>query len=258
LLDKELKYPGNVLVSLNNSKHYVELEKDSKYKFYAKVDTVLEGVGSAIDKYDGNVAIDALGYRLYGDTKAGYLRTDSMYLIQESLGNEKYSLYRPNAYLLQNTDEYLSTPLYHGRLRFITDSVPFLQVVLRGYIDYYSIYLNFSTNQSIDVLKCIEYGSNPAYLVSYEPSHLLSNTLSNYLYATHFESNKESIIDQTTMITEALSGVVGETITAREVLALGVVKVTYSNGTSIYVNYTNSIQKVDGIEILKQNYKVVA
>ena len=149
-------------------------------------------------------------------------------------------------------------PLYHDRTRFITDSVPFLQIVLRGYVDYYSTYLNFSTNQSIDVLKCIEYGSNPAYLISYEPSHLLSNTLSNYLYATHFASNKENIINQTTMITEALSGVVGETITAREVLALGVVKVTYSNGTSIYVNYTDSIQKVDGLEILAQNYKVVA
>ena len=108
------------------------------------------------------------------------------------------------------------------------------------------------------MLKCIEYGSNPAYLISYEPSHLLSNTLSNHLYATHFESNKDSIIEQTTMITDALSGVVGETIVARSVLLKGVVKVTYSNGTSIYVNYTDSAQTVEGVAIAKQSYKVVA
>lgn len=256
--NSSLKFPSNVLVSIESKKHYVELEKDEKYKFYTRVNDVVEGVDSAIDKYNGNVAFDALGYRLYGDEKAGYFRSETMNLYVASLGTEKYSLYRPNEYLLKNTDEYLTTPLYHGRLRFITDSVPFLQIVLRGYVDYYSTYLNFSTSQNIDVLKCIEYGSNPAYLVSYEPSHLLSNTLSNHLYATHFESNKETIIAQTTKITEALSGVVGETIVARSVLLKGVVKVTYSNGTSIYVNYTDSPQTVEGVVIAKQDYKVVA
>ena len=256
--NSSLKYPGEVLVSITSDKHYVEIEADAKYKFYTRVNTVLSGVEDAIDKYDSQIAFDALGYRLYGDSKAGYFRTQTMDLYVASLNEGKYSMYRPNEYFLKNTEEYLTAPLYHGRQRYITDSVPFLQIVLRGYVDYYSSYLNFSTNQTIDTLKCIEYGSNPAYLVTYEPSHLLSNTLSNHLYATHFDSNKESIIEHTRMITEALSGVVGERIVAREVLALGVVKVSYSNGTVIYVNYTNSVQKFDGVSIEKENYKVVA
>ena len=236
----KLDYPSNVLVSMDNKEHYVELEKNEKYKFYFNVDSVISGVKTTLEEYNGNVAFDALGYRLYGDENAEYRRNDTYKLYSELFGDSKQALYKPNEYFLANTSQYLTAPLYHGRLRFITDSVPFLQIALRGYVDYYSTYLNFSTNQEIDVLKCIEYGSNPAYLISYEESHLLSNTLSNHLYATHYGSNKDSMIEQINDITDALSSVVGQSIVDREVLEAGVVVVTYSNNVKIYVNYTNS------------------
>lgn len=255
----KLSYPGDVLVNKSSNKHYVVMEKDAKYKFYHKVDSVISGVENTLEKYDSNVAFDALGYRLYGDTNAEYRRTDTANMYSELLGNEKYALYKPNEYLLSNTSEYLNASLYHGRLRFITDSVPFLQIVLRGYVDYYSSYLNFSTNQDIDLLKCIEYGSNPAYLITYGESHLLSNTLSNHLYATHFASNKDKMIHQIRTISDALNSVVGSSIVNREVIESGVVKVTYSNGNMIYVNYTNSeyVDPQTSVAVGSMNYKVV-
>lgn len=248
-----LNYPGNVLVNMSSNKHYVMLEENVKYKFYTNVDSVISGVNSAVEKYE-DVAIDALGYRLYGDTNANYRRHDVVNKYLETLGDAKYSLYKPNEYLFANTSEYFNAQLYHGKLRFITDSVPFIQMALRGYIDYYSTYINFSTNQDIDVLKCIEYGSNLAYLVSYEQSHLLSNSLSNHLYATHFESNKMNMIEQINYATEALSGLNGCSIVNRSVLDAGVVEVTYSNGTKIYVNYTNSDYSYNNIVIESMNY----
>ena len=149
-------------------------------------------------------------------------------------------------------------PLYHDRSRFITDSVPFLQILLRGYIDYYSTYLNFSTNQEIDLLKCIEYGSNLAYLISAEESYLIANTLSNHMYATHYESNKENIFEQINTATIVLNHVKNETIEDRYVVADGVVEVTYSNGVRIYVNYTSDNYKYGNIEIPTMGYKVVS
>jgi hypothetical protein len=108
------------------------------------------------------------------------------------------------------------------------------------------------------VLKCIEYGSNPAYLISYEESHLLSNTLSNHLYATHYGSNKDAMVSQINEITNALNGVIGKAIVSRDVLDAGVVVVTYSNDVKIYVNYTNSDYKVnDNVVVESMGYKVV-
>ena len=160
--------------------------------------------------------------------------------------------------MLADTSHYLNMPLYHDRSRFITDSVPFLQILLRGYVDYYSTYLNFSTNQEIDLLKCIEYGSNLAYLISAEESYLIANTLSNHLYATHYESNKKLIFEQINDASVALNQVKGQAIENRVVIETGVVEVTYANGVRIYVNYTGDAYTYNNIEIPSMDYKVVS
>jgi hypothetical protein len=131
-------------------------------------------------------------------------------------------------------------PLYHEKMKFITDSVPFTQIVLRGYVDLYSSYLNFSSNQELDVLKCIEYGVYPAYLITEEASHKLSKTLSNNLYATEYDRVKDKMISQYTQVKSVLDQVVGAQIVGRNVLAIGVVEVIYSNGVTVVANYTNA------------------
>ena len=136
--------------------------------------------------------------------------------------------------------------LYHEKMKFITDSVPFTQIVLRGYVDLYSTYLNFSSNQDIDVLKCIEYGVYPAYLITQEASHNLSKTLSNNLYATEYNRVKDRMFADYAKVKGALDNVVGAKIVEREVLELGVIEVTYSNGVKIVVDYNEM-----GFEVIK-------
>ena len=48
------------------------------------------------------------------------------------------------------------------------------------------------------------------------------------------------------LIKSALDNVIGAQIVGREVLAVGVVKVTYNNGVSIVVNYNT-----EGFEVIK-------
>lgn len=247
---------NKVLVNIFNENNYITVEKDVKYKFYADVDTIVDGVNNVINEYPNSVAFDALGYRLYGDNNNDYTREDVLNKYS-SLFDSTYPMFKPNEYMLSNTSHYLNMTLYHDRLRFITDSVPFLQIVLRGYVDYYSTYLNFSTNQEIDLLKCIEYGSNLAYLISYEESYLIANTLSSHLYATHYESNKKNMLEQINDANIVLNHVKGETIEDRIVIAAGVMEVTYSNGVKIYVNYNNSDYQYNDVVIESMGYKVV-
>jgi hypothetical protein len=168
-------------------------------------------------------------------------------------------MYSPNGYLLANTEKYLTMDLYHERMRFITDSVPFVQIVLHGYMDMYSTYLNFSSNQELDSLKCVEYGVYPAYLITEEASHNLSNTLSSDLFATEYGRVKDKMFSQYKFIKGALDNVVGAQIVSRTVLDLGVVEVTYSNGVSIIVNYTNDayLHKASGKTIKNMGYEVI-
>ena len=251
-------FPRNTLVNLLNEKNYIVVEKE-KYKFYANLSAVEKYTKKAIDYYDEDcsIALDGIGYRLYGDKNNNLVRYESMDLISKLLGNEKYPLFTPNSYLLQNTSKYLNMPLYSSRYRFITDSVPFIAILLRGYVEYYSPYLNFSSNIDLDILKCIEYGVNPAFLVTSKPSYELANTLSSNYYATYYDNIKKMIKIDYDYINNALKEVNGETITNREIVEEGISVVTYSNGKKIIVNYTKNNYSYFGTNVSPLGYKVV-
>ena len=243
------------LVNIFNAQFVVIVEDGRKYKFYNGYKYVDEGLNKALDKYD-NLYLDGITSKLYGDGKLELSRSD-VYDKMSTKFEKQMPMIRPNLYLFKNTSNYLNMPLYHSRLRFITDSVPFTQILLRGYIDYYSTYLNFSTNQDIDLLRAIEFGSNLSYLISYEESYELASTLSNHLYATHYGSNRDLIINQVKTATSALSNVKGKAIIDREQLSVGVVCVTYENNIKVYVNYNNNDYTYNNVVIPKLGYKVV-
>ena len=77
----------------------------------------LQRVNSILNKYDDEVAIDALGYRLYGDHNADYTRQEVLNKYSEFMDGKVVPMFKPNEYFLENTSAYLNMPLYHERLR---------------------------------------------------------------------------------------------------------------------------------------------
>ena len=246
------KYPSKVLVNMKNEKNYIKVGVD-KYKFYANLKDVLKNTTKATKEYY-KIVLDGIGYRIYGDHNNNITKTEAIQKVSAILGNQKYPLYSPNYYMLKNTDKYLNMPLYAERLRFFSDSVPFLEILLKGYIDYYSPYLNFSSNEKMDVLKCIEYGCYPAYLVTKQESYLLADTLSSNYYATTFAKQQDAIVKNYHLINEALKPVIGATIVERKSLDVGVYQIIYSNNYQIFVNYTNQDYTVDEVTIPSLGY----
>lgn len=252
-------YPSNTLVNLYNEKNYISIEKE-KYKFYSNVKTIEKYTTKALAYYEektvSGMALDGIGYRLYGDKNGKLTRSDSLDILLNTLGEKKALMFTPNSYFYKNTSKYLNMPLYSARYRFVTDSVPFLEIVLKGYIDYYSPYLNFSSNIDLDVLKCIEYGVSPAYLITEKESFNLSNTLSSNYYATYYATVEEIIKDNYQYINNALKEVIGEEIINREIVEEGISVISYSNGKKIIVNYTNDSYTYQGTLVNARDYMV--
>lgn len=254
-----LQHPSYNLVNVYRKEIYQTVEEDAKYTFYSDVTTIESGLSTAFDKYDSKVGLDGITKFLYGDYNREYDREETLDVYANSLNDKLYPMYSPNAYLWKNLDKYLTMDLYHERMRFITDSVPFAQIVLHGYVDMYSTYLNFSSNQDLDGLKCIEYGVYPAYLITKEASHNLSKTLSSDLFATEYGRVKDKMFSQYEFIKGALDHVVGAQIVERNVLKLGIVEVVYSNGVTIVVNYTNNsyLHRASGLQVKSMGYEVI-
>lgn len=251
----KLKAPRGSMKRINGQMAYDSIQNGEYYRFYADIDTVMNEFPKAkktINTY-GGMALDGLSYLFYSNENH---QRHEMYDNYYNLLDEAIPMYRPNEVMLRYTSKYLTSPFQHERLRFITDSVPFIQIVLSGYVPYYSSFLNFSANMQIDVLRIIDYGANPAFLLTYEPSHLLSDTFSNEFYASYYGNLREFIADSYHYINDALKHVRGEAIVDREVLDLGIVRVEYSNGVEIYLNYSETDYPLDEVIIPAHDYLV--
>lgn len=194
----------------------------------------------------GGIALDGLSNDL--NSNANLSRTDVIKLYDE-LFEARMSMYRPDFYNIRHASQIYMSSLYHNRSRFFTDSVPFEQILLSGYVPVFSQFLNFSSNIHVDLLKIIEYGMFPAFLITAEPSYLLSDTISRDYYATYYENLKDYMIHAYQNSDEALSDVVGHEIIWREVLSSGVIRVDYDHGRSIYVNYTQNPYTVGSLTV---------
>lgn len=121
-----------------------------------------------------------------------------------------------------------------------TDTVPFIQIVLKGSIDYYAPYSNMGFYSPTDILRLIEYGAYPSFVLTALTNDELKYTaISDSYYSTYYEHWLDVIVSTYNTINNVLSKFEGKQIVDRTVLKEGVVKVDYDGDVSIIVNYTN-------------------
>lgn len=229
--------------------------------YFVRPRLISKTLDSIFDRLDGfKLSIGQLGQRLYSDysNTTKILRHETLILTQETLKKAagKVDLYGPNLYLLSYTDSYLDIPLVNSQYLFETDTVPFLQMVLKGSIDYYAPYANQSMYSMDDILTMIEFGAFPSFLIGAADNYALSDTPLEYYFSVNFQDWKDTILTVYREANTALSKVEGQTIEEHTVLETGLVKVEYSGGTVIYVNYNNEDKQTEHGKVLAHSYLV--
>ncbi|MDF2699479.1 MAG: hypothetical protein K0Q49_1035 [Haloplasmataceae bacterium] len=252
----KLGAPKNTLETITKTFAGVQIMNGDYMMYYTDIEKVVEEFPKAYDEIQkyGGMALDGLSNNFYSNKNN---RRNEMFERYDNLFDEQIPMYNPNSIMLSKTAKFLTMPLEHERLRFFSDSVPFLQIVLSGYVPYYSTYLNFSANMNIDILKVIDYGANPAFLITKLPSHLLMNTLSREYYGSYYGNLNHFIIDHYQYINHALNKVVGAEIVSRDVIKEGIVVTQYENDYEIIVNYSNEDYDYNGNIVNKLNYLVL-
>lgn len=213
----------------------------------------------AFDMGMTSISVDSFGSVLYSNwnKKNVSTRADAV-RIQQQADNKgmKLNLYAPYAYIWEKCDAVYDIPSGSSNYYIFTDTVPFMQIVLKGCMPYYSDGWNFHANARRDLLQCVEYGTYPSWYVSNEDSVELINTASSWIYSSQYSVWKDSIIKEYKEINEALKSVMGACIEDRVLLDEDVVRVDYDNGISIYVNYRQTDWTGDGVTVGKEAYLV--
>jgi len=96
----------------------------------------------------------------------------------------------------------------------------------------------------------------PSFYLTWGETSQLIYTNSSNLYSLEFGTYRDTIAEYDAQLRQLAKLTENANIIRHETLSSGVVKVTYSNGVEIYVNYTESDFTADGITVPALSYKV--
>ncbi len=173
----------------------------------------------------------------------------------ENLNNYQIGLYEPDSYLYPFINAYYQTPYQANTYAYITDSIPFISLVLSGNTRLYTPYLNYMHNVKAMELKMIEYNLRPSFIITSREGHKLRFTNFEHLLTTYYGSWDDKIVDSYNAVKD-LKPFVGKAMLSHYYPLDGLAKVVYENGV-VYVNHTDQAILYEGFSIPSFGYLVV-
>lgn len=209
-----------------------------------------------IDGLNIDYLSDSYSYRY----KSGSVyRSDMIDIICSEL--DKVEGYRistttPNAYLYKYLTNYYQANYEASKYLYETDSVPFISIVLSGYVNLFSPYINYISDYDLMNLRMVEYNIAPSFMITKEEAYDLRFTNFEYLNSTQYELWADLIKESYATVNGALSTVNGAHIVNHRYVESGVCEVTYSNNVKIYINYNNNAYSNGSITVQANDYYV--
>ena len=129
-------------------------------------------------------------------------------------------------------------------------SVPFMGIVLHGNVNFSGSALNLAGDYTYTMLKTIENGAVPYFVLALEnASELKTSNFSSY-YSVRYAIWLKDIVETYTELNAVLKDVKKSYIVGHEFIDADcrIVKVTYDNGTVFYLNYTLNDYTVEELD----------
>ncbi len=213
---------------------------------------------------DAGIAFEGFGSMLYEDyeSRARMSRTDftneiGSYLKKSNEASVASAVDGFAPYTLKYADMIFNLPDRSSEYLHLDEAVPFLQMVLHGYVNYSAQTPGNLSNDIVNTkLKWVEYGYMPTFMLTYENSDRLEDSSFSLLFSSDYGTWGEKVAEIYNELKGDLELLSGETIKTHE-KQNGVAKITYSNGAKIIVNYTAEPVTVDDVTVDGNSYKVI-
>lgn len=162
-----------------------------------------------------------------------------------------------NFYTLKNADRMFDLTDTDSQYYQTDFSVPFYQMVVHGYKTYSSLAANLSFDYNYQRLKFVETGSVPHFILTENSPNLLQGTSYDDIFSSEYSLWKDTVTNIWKEMNERLGGVWNLTMDSHEYINSTLVKVGYSDGSAVYINYADHSQTVSNIEIKPLDYVLV-
>ncbi len=228
-----------------------------------KYENGITSLKEAMNKYGyTSFYFDDEAVQLYSDLTPGGLQAERTSAEQAKQfaalaeAGAKITMSNPNAYLFAVADELVNIPVCSSKEILFDGDIPFLQIVLRGVMNFGGESMNITDVSDEAFLRHLEYGTNIRYALINATSEALLNTDHTFLYSATYDNFKDQIKERYQVI-KAYGEAVGDaTITAHS-RENGVATTTYSNGVKVIINYNDAAVTVNGTTVDGMSYAIV-
>ncbi len=176
-----------------------------------------------------NISVSTLGNALNSDFDEDepYNREDSKEFTSKAFEHfdKTYSQVMTdggNAYVWKYVDHILDVSLESSRYNFSSEAVPFIGVVLHGSVKFAGEPLNMEGDLEYALLKAIENGASPYFILSYQNTQVLkSNVVLSQYYSIRYDIWSDDIVDSYNTLNGALADVQNKYIIGHQFLTNG-------------------------------------
>lgn len=267
------KMTDRTTVTLTPRNELDNVAKIDKNYFAVSPSSVSKYYKAFFGKYNAynvtSVSLGTVGSMLYSDFSKGAKsmnRQQALDVLAQNVssyvtggGNTKVMVEGGNAYTWGYATEIVDMPLSGSNTLLADRSVPFMQIVLHGHIQYSGTAINMADNMTNTILKSAEYGANLHFTLSAQNTRELKETVYSNYFTIDFDTWKS---DVTTLY--AKFNAVFASLQDKEIkdhaAAAGVDNVfitTYSDGTRVVVNYNRTDVTVEGKTVAAQDFTVL-
>lgn len=220
-------------------------------------------LSNSAKKYDlTGVSSDFLGANIYSDfDKYATTRDHSQYYWNDTLDTMadttgKLILTGGNAYGLQYATLITDIPDDYSGFLLESEAIPLYQIAVHGLVPITTGSINEAADARDAFLFAIETGSYLKWNWTAQNQDELVETNYNTLISSHYENWVEEAAKQYSEGSALLKKLAQCSITGHEKLTSDLVRVTWSDGTVVYVNYGAEAATVDSVTVDAQNFAV--
>ena len=185
-------------------------------------------------------------------------RTQTLESHKELLSSvrEPVELRDPNQYLWQYAASLTDMPMSSSGYIITHESIPFMQMVLKGRVPMYAPAINLNDRGAENILRLLDYASGANYIITKNDPSVLYDCDSRYIFTSQYDLWKEDIRHMYSELSDVWAKLDGAEYTDRKAIATQVYQCSYSNGTVVYINYSSVEYSQDGITVPAQGYLV--
>lgn len=169
------------------------------------------------------IAVKTMGSQLDSDfdTEAPITREESKKYIVDLLAemkktNDNILVQGGNSYTLHSATDIIGLPLDNSGFAISSYSVPFIGIVLHGYVNYAGRAINMSGDTKYAVLKTLENGAGLYFVLSYQNTDLVKRSEISEYYSLMYDTWEPEVVEYYNMINGAIGDMQDAIITNHE------------------------------------------